>query len=100
MLILVPLTVDVFDRGVLDPAHENPWRTRLGYAAALVVLPPLAALLRHLSLPADVHQVVAYSVRAQEAYVGTLLLLLYSAALRWPQRSVDPPLAREPCAVD
>ena len=99
MIVLLPLAVDVFDRGVLDPLNENAWRTRAGCAGALVVLPLLSIGLRHLSLPTDVHLVIAYSVRAQEAYVGTLLLLVYSAALRRPRRGAGLPPTHETYAV-
>jgi hypothetical protein len=82
MLLLVPLALDVFDRSALDPEQPVSWPGRLGCWAALVVLPGVAILLRHAALGHDAHLVVDYAARAQEAFVGTLLLGLYVAVQR------------------
>lgn len=82
MLMLVPLVLDVFDRGILDPARPSPRASRLLSAAGLIVVPLLVVALRHAPLGHVPHLVVDYTARAQEAFVGTLLVMLYFAIRR------------------
>jgi hypothetical protein len=95
MLLLVPLALDVFDRAALDPDEPVSWRPRLACWVALLVVPAVAILLRHAPLGRDAHLVVDYAARAQEAFVGTLLVLL-ALALRRPAPRVALPPAGEP----
>jgi hypothetical protein len=90
MLLVVPLALDVFDRAALDPEQPVSWRARLGCWAALLVVPAVSILLRHVSLGRDAHLVVDFAARAQEAFVGTLLVLLYLAIQRPAARAPLP----------
>lgn len=79
MLLLVPLALDIVDRGVLDPQARTSARLRWFWYAALLLLPLAVAALHRADLAGLPGTVVSYAARAQEAFVGVLLLNLYLA---------------------
>ncbi len=95
MLALAPLALDVFDPAALHPADPGPLRRRQAWWAALVVLPLVFIVLRHAPTGAVLHDAVDYGARAQEAFVGFLLLGLYFS-LRAPARAGAPSTVKLP----
>lgn len=97
VLILVPLAVDVFDRGILDPAARDPRTRRLAFYAALAVVPTTFMVLqRTVDIGGVFGMTTRYGVRMHEAFVGVLLLVLFFAvlrALRRPATAPDPRVA-------
>jgi hypothetical protein len=81
-LVLIPLTVDLFDRGVLDPDARTSPALRYGWYAALVVVPiGCAALDFGVHVTGVLYQVVHYVGRCNEDFVAALLLSLALAVI-------------------
>jgi hypothetical protein len=77
VLVLAPLGFDVFDRAVLDPNARESHLGRLVWMAILVLVPLAAAGLRHHSGHGHVHGILGYISRANEAFVGLLIIHAY-----------------------
>lgn len=96
MLLLVPLALDVVDRGVLEPGARTSPRLRWGWYAALLLAPVVIAGLHRAGLPGALDSAVAYGARAQEAFVGVLVLSLYLAVGLGRTGRVDEPVHPQP----
>lgn len=76
-LVLIPLTVDVFDRRILNPAALVRQWLRWTWLAVLVVVPVVCS---YLDSRADVtgalNQVVHYVARCNEDFVAAILVIL------------------------
>lgn len=80
ILLLVPVGLDLVDRGILDPQARTSRRLRSGWYALLVAAPVLFSLLEyHLGLAGGLQVATRYAVRTTEAFVLMLLLELYFA---------------------
>ncbi|HEY7143092.1 MAG TPA: hypothetical protein VH637_02525 [Streptosporangiaceae bacterium] len=77
MLILAPVAFDVTDRGILRPGEPSPLLLRQAWWVLLLVLPALFILVHHAHLGGPAGAADFYATRAQEAFVGMLLLELY-----------------------
>lgn len=82
MLILAPVAFDVTDRGILRPGEPSPLRLRLGWWVLLLVLPVLFILVHHAHVGGPIGAADYYATRAQEAFMGLLLLELYFGVRR------------------
>jgi hypothetical protein len=83
VLILVPLAVDVFDRGILDPEARTSPAMRYGFYAALAAVPTAFMILeRTVDAGGVFGAATRYGVRMHEAFVGVLLVVLFFAVLR------------------
>ncbi len=82
MVALAPIGLDLLDPGVLDARREQPLRVRQAWWGTLVAIMLGVVALRHVGGHGVFHTVDDYGARAQEAYVGLLLVHLYAAALR------------------
>ncbi|MGB9376485.1 MAG: hypothetical protein WCB04_03125 [Mycobacteriales bacterium] len=81
-IILLPLTVDVFDRRILDPEAAQSRPLRFGWYALMLALPIIFSVLnRVLDKGNPLHAVARYGVRPQEAFVAILLIGAYFAVL-------------------
>ncbi len=89
MLLLAPLAFDLADRVILQPDRPGPQRLRRAWWVLLAVAPLAFIVLVHVHLGVPLHAAVRYATRAQEAFVGMLLLELYFAA-RGPRRTAAP----------
>jgi hypothetical protein len=100
-LLLLPLALDVVDRGILDPDARTSARLRWAWYALLLALPVLFSTLQHggglTGLPAEA---VRYAVRLHESVIGILLVEVYFAVLLGrtgrsrrsdPRSAADPP---------
>lgn len=87
-MVLLPLTFDFFDRGILDPAAPNRPGLRYTWLAVLVVLPIVCSvLLSHHELDGGVYAVVRYVSRCWEDFVAAALTTLcLSVVLGWTGR--------------
>ena len=82
-LILVPLALDVFDRGILDPESETSRPTRYGWYAFLVLAPIVFSVLEYqVGFDGLLGEALRYSVRIAEVFITLLLVELYAAAMR------------------
>lgn len=79
MLMLAPLAFDLMDRGILAPDRPSLLRLRQIWWVLLVVLPLAFIGLRHAHLGAPLAAADQYATRAQEAFIGMLLIALYFA---------------------
>lgn len=80
MLVLVPLALDVVDRGILDPDARTSARLRWSWYALLLAAPVfVSVVLAGAFAPGGAADAVRYAVRVQEAWLGVLLLSLYFA---------------------
>ncbi len=77
VLILAPLGFDVFDRAVLDPAAKESHLSRLAWMAILIAVPLAAAALHHHVGHGHVNGIRDYVSRANEAFVGLLIVHAY-----------------------
>jgi hypothetical protein len=87
-LVLVPLTVDVFDRGILNPAApDRPW-LRWAWLAVLVAVPVVCSWLdTRADVTGALNAVVHYVARCNEDFVAAVLIsLVFSVALGWTGR--------------
>lgn len=87
-LVLLPLTLDVFDRGILDPSAPNrPW-LRYTWLAVIVIVPIIcSALLAHNDLSGTPYAVVRYISRCWEDFVAAALTTVcLSVVLGWTGR--------------
>lgn len=87
-LVLLPLTFDLFDRGILDPSAPNrPW-LRYSWLAVLVVVPVACSVLdARNALTGVAGQVVHYVSRCNEDFVAAILATLcLSVILGWTGR--------------
>ncbi len=89
MLLLAPLAFDLADRVILQPDRPGPQALRRAWWVLLAVAPLAFIVLVHVHLGVPLHAAVRYATRAQEAFVGMLLLELYFAA-RGPRRTAAP----------
>jgi uncharacterized membrane protein len=81
-LVLIPLAVDVFDRGILDPDARTSPALRYGWYAALIVVPIGCAVLDFgMHVTGVLYQVVHYVGRCNEDFVAALLLSLALAVI-------------------
>ncbi len=80
MLVIAPFLFDATDRGILTADRQSPWGRRIIGLVLLIVLPVAFILGRDLhSSFAPVRLISGYGVRAQEAFVGMLLIALLHA---------------------
>ena len=79
MLVLAPLGLDVVDRVVLEP-ERRVLPARWVWYAFLLVTPAVIALLEG-KLGGVLGDVVRYTERVQESFVGVLLVELYLAVV-------------------
>jgi hypothetical protein len=77
VIVLAPLGLDVFDRGLLDPPARNGHLLRLAWLAALVVVPLLVALLDGHLGHGHVEGIRDYLAKANEAFVGLFIVHAY-----------------------
>jgi hypothetical protein len=81
-LVLIPLAVDLFDRGILDPDARTSPALRYGWYAALVVVPIGCAVLDFgMHVTGALYQVVHYVGRCNEDFVAALLLSVALAVI-------------------
>ena len=82
-LVLVPPTVDVFDRGILDPGARNRPSLRWAWLAVVVVVPIVCSVLdARADVTGTLNQVVHYISRCNEDFVATFLtILVFSVVL-------------------
>ncbi len=85
MLILAPIAFDIADRGILRPGHPSPTWMRATWFAALVVLPLAFIAIRHGHPHGAVGHFITFNTRAQEAWVGFILITAYFAVRRSPR---------------
>jgi len=87
-LLLVPVALDVVDRGVLDPSSTTSVLRRRLWYAALVVAPVLLSVVQYrLGVDGLVGTGTRFGVRIAESFIGALLLSLYFAVgLGWTGR--------------
>jgi hypothetical protein len=82
-LILVPLALDVVDRGILDPNAETSRTARYGWYAFLVIAPIAFSLLEYqVGFGGLLGEALRYSVRIAEVFITLLLVELYAAMMR------------------
>lgn len=83
VVILLPLTVDIFDREILDPSAPISPAMRYGWYAALVIV-PLAFTVSHRAVDVDgaFNATTRYGIRLQESFVCLLLVVGYFALRR------------------
>lgn len=80
VLVLLPLAVDVYDRGILDSKALTSPTVRYGFYAALVIVPvTLSILERKLDIGGVFGDVTRYGVRLHESFICILLVSLYFA---------------------
>ena len=92
-ITLAPLAFDLGDRRSLDPgAPDRPGLRRLTWAA-LLIIPVLISVLRDRAYEGLLGEVIRYSSRLTEAFLGTLMVLVY---LWWRRRTpgAEPRLPR------
>jgi len=75
MLVLLPIGLDVVDRGILEPEVRTSPRTRWAWYAGLVAA-PICFILLNGAVGGVLGEVVRYATRVQEAFVGVLLVQL------------------------
>lgn len=82
-LVLIPLTVDVFDRGVLSPAAPTRSWLRWTWLGLLVVVPVACSWLdSRADVTGALNQVVHYVARCNEDFIAAVLLsLVFSVVL-------------------
>ena len=77
VLVLAPLGLDVFDRAILDSDARESHALRLVWMALLVAIPVLAAAVHHHLGHGHVAGIRDYISRANEAFVGMLIIHAY-----------------------
>jgi hypothetical protein len=77
VLVLAPLGFDLFDRAILDPKARESQVLRLLWMAILIAVPVLAAALHHHVGHGHIAGIRDYISRANEAFVGLLLVHAY-----------------------
>jgi hypothetical protein len=77
VLVLAPLSFDVFDRAILEPDARESQALRLLWMALLVAVPVLAAGLHHHLGHGHVAGIQDYISRANEAFVGMFIIHAY-----------------------
>ena len=81
--ILVPLALDVVDRGILDPQAETSRRARYAWYAFLVIAPIAFSVLEYqVGFDGLIGEALRYSVRVAEVFITLLLVELYAAVMR------------------
>ena len=81
-LVLIPLTLDLVDRGILNPTARTSRALRYGWYAALVVVPIGCAVLDFgVHVTGVLYQVVHYVGRCNEDFVAALLISLALAVI-------------------
>jgi hypothetical protein len=79
-LVLVPLALDVVDRGILDPSAVTSRVRRWAWYAFLVAAPIAFSLLQYrLGVPEGLEKTVRYLVRITEAFLFLLVVELWFA---------------------
>jgi hypothetical protein len=82
-LILVPLALDVVDRGILDPEAETSRPLRYAWYGFLVLAPIVFSVLQYqVGFDGVLGEALRYSVRIAEVFVTLLLVELYAAVMR------------------
>jgi hypothetical protein len=80
ILLLVPVGLDLVDRGILDPQARTSPALRYGWYALLVAAPVLFSLLEyHFGDRGALQVATRYAVRTTEGFVLLLLVQLYFA---------------------
>jgi hypothetical protein len=80
LALLVPLALDVIDRGILDPHQPTSRRLRYGWYTLLVLIPTASSLLYHGQVVGGLFgEVIRYQVRLHESFIAILLVQLYFA---------------------
>jgi hypothetical protein len=82
-LILVPLALDVVDRGILDPEAETSRGVRYAWYAFLVAAPIVFSVLQYqVGFDGLFGEVLRYCVRIAEVFITLLLVELYASVMR------------------
>ena len=76
-LVLIPVTLDLIDRSILETEQPQRLGRALGWVAAMIVVPLMIALVRPGSPVGMVEEVLRYLSRPTEAFVSVVLLLTY-----------------------
>jgi hypothetical protein len=77
VLVLAPVGFDVFDRAILEPDARESHVLRLLWMGVLIAIPVLAAGLHHHVGHGHVAGIRDYIARANEAFVGLLIIHAY-----------------------
>jgi hypothetical protein len=77
VLVLAPLSFDVFDRAILEPGVRESHVLRLIWMAVLVLIPIIAVALHHHLGHGHVAGIRDYISKANEAFVGLLIIHAY-----------------------
>jgi hypothetical protein len=82
-LILVPLALDVVDRGILEPEVETSRGARYAWYAFLIAAPIVFSVLQYqVGFDGLFGEVLRYCVRIAEVFITLLLVELYAAVMR------------------
>jgi hypothetical protein len=94
-LVLVPLTLDLVDRGILEPGARTSAVLRYGWYAVLVIVPVVLSVLEsHHDLSGGAQTAVRFLVRTNEDWICALLVSLqFAVILGRTGRSVEDPRA-------
>jgi len=76
-LVLIPCTLDLVDRSILEPAQPERLGRVCGWVAFLILVPAVISLVRPDSPVGVMEEVLRYLSRPTEAFVSAVLLLLY-----------------------
>jgi hypothetical protein len=77
VLVLAPLSFDVFDRAILDPDAKESHAMRLAWMAVLILIPLVAVAAHHHVGHGHVRGIRDYISRANEAFIGLLIIHAY-----------------------
>ena len=81
-VILVPLALDVVDRGILDPQAETNRPARYGWYAFLVIAPIVFSVLQYqVGFDGLLGEALRYLVRIAEVFITLLLVELYATVV-------------------
>ena len=88
LIMLVPIGLDLVDRGILDPRAVTSAALRYGWYALLVVVPVAFSILEYqVGVEGFVGRAVRYGVRVTEGFITALLIgLFFAVALGWTGR--------------
>lgn len=80
MLLLVPIGLDLIDRGILEPAAVVPVARRYAWYAALVLIPiAFAVLRRKAGIDGFAGDRMQYALRGLEGFIAALFIQVYFA---------------------
>jgi hypothetical protein len=99
-LILIPVALDVIDRGILDPQAQTAPAIRYGWYAFVVVAPIVFSVLQYqVGFDGLLGEALRYAVRVAEAFLCVLLVQLYFTVVHrrtgrtGPERAATPEAA-------